>query len=95
MGVPLVRRGGWAQIVHLITTTAFFFSFKALCYENTNQKKKTFGFSEAENSVSYIFFTLNILVKNDCHFLKHVCIHMERTVGIHAVYTVPTRPVTD
>lgn len=58
-------------------------------------KKRHLRFSEAENSVSYIFFTLNILVKNDCHFLKHVYIHMERTVGIHAVYTVPTRPVTD
>lgn len=28
-------------------------------------------------------------------YLKHVLIHMERTVGTHAVYTVPTRLVTD
>lgn len=61
MGVPLVRRGGWAQIVHLVTTTAFF-SFKALCYKNTNPKLKI--------QYHIFFFTLNILVKSDCHFLK-------------------------
>lgn len=68
MGVPLVRRDGWAQIVHLVTTTAFF-SFKALCYENTNQKKTFETFWSWKFSFIY-FFHFKYISKELLSFFK-------------------------
>lgn len=59
-------------------------------------KKKTFEiFWSWKFSFIYFFHVKYISKEWLSFFLKHVYIYMERTVGTHVVYTVPTRLVTD